>query len=241
MSENIFKNLKSFTFFKFCSGLFISKYSTFLAFKFPNKKYSTIEINKKVNVFELLKPIEIQHSLIIKTILDPKGDHGCGHKFLELFFEEFELTKEIEVSDNWEVTAEKERYDIRIRNIDDTKIIIIENKSNWAKDQENQIYRYWYDGIYSKQKEIGEKELFSRIFYLIPDYRQPTLQSISRPKNDDRYKDGDNEVPKELIKIVYFYEHIVNWLEECIIHIKEKDNNNEFYYFLTQYRDFWRL
>jgi hypothetical protein len=202
-------------------------------------KYSSLCFIKKVNVFEQLEPIEPKHSLVLSTILDPKGSHGYGNIFLKQFFKAFPL-EPMKMLDNeiWEVTAEKERFDIRIRNINNTKIIIIENKSNWAKDQENQLYRYWYNGIYLMQQQYRNINvpIYSRILYLSPsDYKQPTMQSISRPADWDR--NLPDKVPSEIIKTVYYNEHVVNWLNLCVNAIGK---GNDFSFYLSQYMDFWR-
>jgi hypothetical protein len=204
------------------------------------KRYSDIKISKRLNIFEQLKPSETKHSLILSNLLNPKGNHGCGDLFLKIFFEVFPLDPiKISSNDIWEVTAEKERFDIRIRNTNSTKIIIIENKSNWADDKENQLYRYWYKGIYLAQLkyENGGIPFFSRMLYLSPsDYQQPSEQSILRPP--DLPKDLPDKVPPGTIKIVYFNEHIVKWLDLCLNELNEQ---HEIYYYLNQYRDYWRL
>jgi hypothetical protein len=202
-------------------------------------KYSSIRYIEKINIFEQLDPKEPKHSLIISSILDPKGKHGYGNLFLKLFFKIFPL-EPMNISDDdiWEVTAEKERFDIRIRNINNTKIIIIENKSNWAIDQDNQLYRYWYNGIYLMQRQYEQVNIpvFSKILYLSPsDYKQPTIQSISRPNDWD--KNLPEKLPVDIIKIVYFKEHMVDWLNLCISSVNKKDDIS---FYLSQYKEFWR-
>jgi hypothetical protein len=138
----------------------------------------------------------------------------------------------------WTVTAEKEHYDIRIKNQDNGKIIIIENKSNNAQDQQNQLYRYWFHGIYTPQlnRALNGLECFARIIYLSPaDYKQPEEQSFSRPDYMD--KNLPEKVPRELITTEFFNDKIVKWLELCI---KAVYNDMNVYHYLNQYKDFWR-
>jgi hypothetical protein len=239
--------------FNFSPINFLSKYSTFRDTRafFLQKyhirvnpiiiklKFKTIKITEKINIFAQLSPSEPKHSFILSNLLNPKGNHGYGNSFLNLFFKVFPITPiSISPDDIWEVTAEKERFDIRIRNINNTKIIIIENKSNWANDQDNQIYRYWYNGIYSMQINFRKFGLpvYSKIFYLSPsDYKQPSEQSISRPIDYD--KNLPEKIPSDIMDVVYFNDHIIRWLNLCINIVEYK---SEMYYYLLQYRDFWR-
>ena len=226
--------------FKFQRKYFFNKYSEInTEIKFLSLKYSNLIFLKSINVFKQLKPSELNHSIILANLLNPKGNHLQGKLFLESFLKII-TTPDIYVpsDDIWEVTAEKDRYDIRIKNIDNTKIIIIENKSNWAKDQDNQLYRYWYYGIYLLQQyyEKLNKPLFSKIIYLSPsDYKPPTQQSISRPT------DWDNNLPEfippNLITTIFFNEHIVKWLDLCLDSLSK---DTDIYFYIKQYRDFWR-
>jgi hypothetical protein len=138
----------------------------------------------------------------------------------------------------WTVTAEKERYDIRVKNQDNSKIIIIENKSNNAGDTANQLYRYWFHGIYTPQfnrNAVGLK-CFAKIIYLSPsDYKQPEAQSFLRPNGMD--KKLPEKIPEGMVETVFFNDQIIKWLDLCIGAV---DSNSGVYYYLAQYKDFWR-
>jgi hypothetical protein len=196
-------------------------------------------LTETLNYINQLNPTEPQHSLILGGILDPSGKHGCDKLFLKEFFKcvlsdtEFYFDED----EKWFVSIESERFDIRIKNETNTKIIIIENKSNWAADQPNQLYRYWLNGIYNVQKRLPSMyHPVSKILYLSPSYgKYYEEQSVTRPNNDDSLP---SKVPEDIIKIIYFKVEIVNWLENCMNVVK--NIKPEIYYYLKQYKDYWR-
>ncbi len=90
------------------------------------------------------------HSAFIAELLNPKGSHGMGDKFLKAFLEL--IDKDEEFIDSSKVSKDMvERYvgrkteteggriDIIVE--DGTNALIIENKI-YARDQENQLLRY---------------------------------------------------------------------------------------------------
>ena len=103
--------------------------------KIPNvcKAHSLLSLPKiknknALNIFNKLKPSETQHSIILGGLLNPRGEHGQGDTFLQIFLLLFSIP--LENNDSWFVTVEKERFDIKISNKQKTKIIIIENKQD---------------------------------------------------------------------------------------------------------------
>jgi len=211
---------------------------------FPKLKYS-----RNLNAFKQLNPSETQHSKIICDLIAPNNQNNeDAGLFLKLFFEIVLKDNNFQNNPNdiWEVTAEKERYDIRIRNKDNSKIIIIENKSNWAEDKDNQLYRYWYFGIHKPQENIENP--YCKILYLSPsDYKPYSKQSITRPENpnDLGLIEYSSDLPmcldEKMIKTVFYQSDISQWLDACINvlenDLKKKANT---YYYLLQYKDFWR-
>jgi hypothetical protein len=206
-------------------------------------KIETPEYTRMINVFKQLRPTETQHSRIICDLINP-NNHLIDYskQFLELFFEcvlgDRQLFfKKDGKSDQWDVAAEEGKYDIWIHNKDYSKIIIIENKANGANDQPNQLYRYWYHGMYllQKDKDIGEK--YGKILYLSPSkFKMYDKQSITKP-DYIKERELDNQLDEEIIQPVFFNEEILAWLEKCIGVV---DNKDSLYYYLLQYRDFWR-
>jgi hypothetical protein len=211
----------------------------------PKKDKINIHLPKftpqySLNFLKQLEPSEPQHSLIIGDLLGQNGKHGYGDLFLKEFFNLIVNDDKIsyESDEKWDVSVEKERYDIRIRNRNNTKIVIIENKSNWADDQPNQLYRYWLNGIYSAQFNLMKYQIpyAAKIIYLSPSFeKRYTEQSITRPYDVDI--NFPLKVPEEIIKIVFFKEEIVSWLKKCQSLV---ENTSEMYFYIKQYLDFWR-
>jgi hypothetical protein len=203
-------------------------------------KIETPEYTRMINVFKQLRLSETEHSRIICDLINPNNHLiDYGKQFLELFFkyvlhdDEFKYNEK----DQWEVVAEEGRYDIWIRSKDNSKIIIIENKANGANDQPNQLYRYWYHGIHWLQKDMDDKNKYGKILYLSPSkFKIYDKQSITKP---DYIKERElyNQLDEEIIQPVFFNKEILLWLEECMKIVENKDS---LYYYLLQYRDFWR-
>jgi hypothetical protein len=206
------------------------------------KKYTHISFPKidkpvGINFFQQVYPSETQHSMILGELLSPNGQHNRGYTFLELFFKNVIKDIPFNNKDTWIVTVEKERYDIRIRNLDNSTIIILENKSNQAGDQPNQLYRYWYHGIYGIQNKIkANKTKYGKILYISPRYgKEPDDQTQLPPKE---LLDLNLVIPNNVISTIYFQKGIDKWLEECLnVVVKDSD----IFYYLKQYKDFWRF
>ena len=196
--------------------------------------YPSFLKSDELNIFNQVAPSEPIHSKIISELLNPNGRHGFGNLFLSIFFKCLDIA--FENNNRWEVTAEKERFDIRIRNSDNTCIIIIENKSNWAEDQPNQIYRYWYYGIYLPQLRISNSGIKTNnyIYYLSPnDYKVPSENSLQRPNYFDK---GLPDVVPTDVNIIFFNNEIRIWLSECLLRINQNTNT---YFYIKQYLSFW--
>jgi hypothetical protein len=210
------------------------------------KPLPIIKIKKGLNIFTQLDPSETQHSRILHSLLDTKGKHGCGKLFLGLFFEYVIDDENFQYGgDEWVVTVETGRYDVSIRNKKGTKIVIIENKSNYAEDQKNQLYRYWFRGIYlpqCKNEKRGEGDCFYKILYVSPSRDKSwDEQSISRPEEEGerskKYPPEYDKVPESVLKLVIYKEKIADWLSACMVELPE---NCDMYYYLKQYKEFWR-
>lgn len=154
------------------------------------------------NVFEILnlQASEVRlHSSLIAEFLNPKGIHGQGTLFLNLFLQQFHLENfEIESAFvevekhigiiNLEYT-EGGRIDIEISN-NKKQNIFIENKI-YASDQKNQLLRYYnYDNN-------------ATLMYLTLEGTLPSNESIS-----------DKLTSKDYACISYKTD-IINWFEEC--------------------------
>lgn len=195
------------------------------------------------SIFELLRLCglrfsEPNHSRIIKFLLEPNELHGQGNLFLYLFLKKLgiQVSDNIE-KENWNVVAEQGRIDILLQRGCPLSVIIIENKSNWAEDQPNQLYRYWYNAIYSKTNQVEEsyyKEMKSyyRIVYLVPnENKNPSLQTLMRP--DDWADDLPLFVPLK-VDVYTFSSFIFEWLEDCKQALSKE--NHALKEFLKQYQ-----
>lgn len=154
------------------------------------------------NVFRVIELTSDEvrlHSKFLAELLNPKGSHGQGSKFLDLFIQQFDI-KNVD-SETSKVDVEKYignktkdtggRIDILI---EDSKqnAIIIENKI-YASDQENQLKRYSnYKRNYNKL-----------IFYLNLDGSDPSENSYQDLEKDKHFK------------IISYEYDILNWLENC--------------------------
>ena len=119
------------------------------------------------------------HSRLIANLLNPYGTHGQKHLFLNIFLDMLEIERNND-SDHWTVTAETGRIDILLKRDNPHSVIIIENKSNYAIDQDNQMYRYWHQEIYQAMKSrnlpddyiLTPSPKFYQLIYLSPDLRK---------------------------------------------------------------------
>lgn len=161
------------------------------------KKY---ERKKDFNVFEAIRfrSQEVMHSKFIATLLDPKGQHKMGIKFLEKFLERIKYsgfdTNNVKV---WPERPAKRRWiDITVENND--TIFIIENKI-WAEDQPQQLEDY-YKFCFDENK--WEKV---EVFFLTPYGHKPSEGSIGEKIKIDNVK----------VKLISYEKHVIPWIFEC--------------------------
>lgn len=176
---------------------------------------------------------ETKHSQILGFFLNPRENHGQGGLFLKLFLKKlgFDITA-FEPND-WTVEVEqrsngRDQIDILVQSHRLGISIAIENKSNGAKDQWHQLYRYWESAIYNFHNGDKEKALdpkHSRVVYL-PQWGIPSEQTRTRPKD---YKES---YPEKLaleeqggiISCWTYYNHIVKWLNSCVEAMGRENN-----------------
>lgn len=162
------------------------------------------------NIFDIITDKwkrENLHSEILRFLLEN----------YEVFFNNFlEL---INIKDkkeylNAEITNEEARIDILIKS--EKKAIIVENKINWAPDQNEQLAKYY--------KKVKEKKEVEKIVYIAP----------SKDKNPDAQTFGEyeKEIKDRLEKIISFdgsEDDLVSCLEKSRDKLKEnleKTKNN---------------
>lgn len=185
------------------------------------ERMSNTKMGKYVNVFSLWNEFsgisEPIHSRILHFFLSDNPMHGQGKLFLSAFLEYIGFEKD-EGNEEWIITAEEGRVDVLLRRQNPLGAVIIENKSNWAGDQPNQLYRYWYENIH-KRKEDSDTDYYSKhpeykIVYLVPD-KAKHINSNSTSRPIDFPEDLPKELPMEL-KVMTFHEDIPKWLGECM-------------------------
>lgn len=168
---------------------------------------------------------ETKHSQILGFFLNPRENHGQGGLFLKLFLEKLGFETNNFNPKDWTVDVEqrsngRDQIDILIQSRQLGISIAIENKSNGAKDQSHQLYRYWDSAIYNFHNRDKEKALnpkYSRIVYL-PQWGLPSEQTRKRIEG---YKEPypeklTFEEQGGIISCWTYYTHIVEWLNKCI-------------------------
>jgi hypothetical protein len=187
---------------------------------------------------------ETTHSFLLASLLDRKGNHGQGDLFLKLFLQKFEI--ECFENDQWIVTAEKGRIDILLKRKHPKSVVIIENKSNNAVDQDCQLYRYWFREMYLPNKDLPfdhtlKDRAHYRIFYLSRDQRKiPQSYSLKKPQdlNLSFYPSLPEELKEEDIQKIFFTNEITDWLKDCLKEIEPE--NHRLREYIMQYIEIWK-
>jgi hypothetical protein len=161
-----------------------------LSFKWLNEvekskiEHKTFQKNtsSNLNIFNFFQINEVKHSELLAFLLNPYDIHGQDDLFLKLFLNYIGI-KPI-LNEKWRVQCEIDRVDIMLICNNPFSRIIIENKSNYANDQPNQLYRYWFYQIYNSTSIENSNILKERIriFYLTPHEEKNYVDdSITRP------------------------------------------------------------
>lgn len=183
------------------------------------------------------------HSRILHFLLSDDDLHGQGNLFQQELLKQLNIEKP-EVG-QWFSGAELDRVDVRLVRQEPHSVVIIENKSNWAGDQPNQLYRYWYSNIHRCTEDClpsyYENNGRYRIIYLVPkDIKQLSEQSLLKPLrnwfydlSDDEYESLPDKLP--IAPIVWSFDvQIDQWLQRCeeLLNVKNTPLRN----FIKQYR-----
>jgi hypothetical protein len=188
------------------------------------------------NILKMFDICETMHSQLLKLLLNSNESHGQGKLFFTIFLEELGIKAPDQ--GQWKVTVEEGKIDILLRRNDPLSIVVIENKSNWAYDQPNQLYRYWHKTIYHATKQI-ELDFYNRnkdsfqIIYLTPNSNKHySSQTTTKPA--DLPDNLPIKIPME-IKSLSFDEFIFEWLSKCIVRVHEENYRMKEY--LKQYQE----
>lgn len=227
---------------------YISAFEDVLA-AFKSIKEEAIEYNRKTScdfnpLKQFVKDNEITHSKILSYLLNPYAEHGQKDLFLRPFL------KTIGIADpekgDWVVTAERERIDILLKRREPISVVVIENKSNGAGDQPNQLYRYWHKEMFRNPEYQDDKTEYFKIVYLPgDDSKTPCENSLEKPQDSSGYdlivtkKEHDKLPPKIPFDYTYltFEDNIVDILKECTKQLPEK--NHRLREFVEQYLEIW--
>lgn len=164
--------------------------------------------------------LENFHSDIIASLLNPHAPHTQSTTFLFLFIDYLNVFHALNINSeeftNAEVTREKGRLDIWIKDATSRKSIIIENKINNAVDMDNQIGRY-----YEYVKTINKYSVEAIVYITIDGTKKapPAAGSINQLiKNVEAYTNQSSDL-------------VNGWLEKCLKAANNPDSSS----FLYQY------
>ncbi|MDZ4809265.1 MAG: PD-(D/E)XK nuclease family protein [Bacteroidota bacterium] len=215
---------------------------------FSDKGILIDEKNKKtsylLNSLRYFEIGETMHSFLISNLLNPAAEHGQGKLFLNSFLSMIGI--ETTENDLWVVTSESRRIDILIKRKYPHSVVIIENKSNYAGDQENQLYRYWFQEMFQPNDDKAcdytlKNKKYYKIVYLSPnDKKIPDTNSLMRPNWEwlsKKYPELPCKLKDSDIQKINFNTHIVEWLQSCLIHLKENHRLREY---IMQYIELWK-
>ena len=185
---------------------------------------------------------ETIHSRLIHFLLYPDALHGQDRRYLNIFLKLLGISNPFDGI--WTITAEKGRVDIRLTRNNPRSVILIENKSNWAVDQNNQLYRYWFQNIHRCREDCLPDYYLNkdyRIIYLVPNKEKTISEnSLSKPQKvwfglNDEYDRLPDHIPISPI-IWTFDNEFSKWLELCIKATPE--GNYPIRSYLSQYMDY---
>lgn len=194
------------------------------------------------NMLSLFSIGETQHSFLLAHFLNPNAEHGQGHLFLNEFLDLLKIER-LSENENWIVTSEKGRIDVLLKRVQPHSVIVIENKSNYAGDQNNQLYRYWYQEIYRTISErhlpndyiLNPPERYYQLLYLSPEHwKIPTTNTLSKPT--EWGDDLPNEIPLKA-KHILFSDFICKWLQISLDKIPK--DNHRIREYVKQYIEYW--
>ncbi len=208
--------------------------------KVNEERENDIKNGKYVNVFSLWNDIsgitEPIHSRILQFFLSTNPMHGQGKLFLLLFLKRLGI--DAYEKDEWITTAEIGRVDVLLKRFHPHSVVIIENKSNWAGDQPNQLYRYWFQNIHRNENDCYpsyyEKHSEYKIVYLVPN-EYKSLSDFSLKKPLDYPENLPDILPIKPI-IFSFNKEIYDWLTECAMSLPSE--NTPLFNMISQYKEY---
>ena len=204
------------------------------------ERQKNIQSGKYVNVFSLWNNFsgisEPIHSRILQFFLSANPMHGQGNKFIHLFLKRIGV--KFDEGDEWYSTAEIGRVDVMLKRFHPRSVVIIENKSNWAVDQPNQLYRYWYENIHhcfdDCFPDFYETHPEYKAVYLVPKKDKiPSDDSLQKPS--DYPTDLPDILPMKPL-VLSFDEEVATWLDDCVASLPKE--NTPLINLILQYKEY---
>ena len=191
------------------------------------------------NPFKRIPITEPTHSQLMGELLSTQGSHGQGDLFLTNFLSRIGIA---DPKGTWKVRTELHNIDICLTRIEPASVVIIENKSNWAIDQQSQLYRYWHEAIYRKHPDLDYASAATqdhfKVVYLAPnENKTPQHQSLCRPPDSAYYDAPHDHLP--LTPIIFTLDvDLPQWFNDCAAKLDE--SNERLRVFLTMYQEIWK-
>ncbi len=243
-SESLGQALESYLDFKRADAGSVGERIEAVCDQWLDAKAKCAEKNLKSGVdFKPLSLIPINetiHSKIIGEFLNPKGTHGQKDLFLQCFLNDLEVPAPEEGT--WKISIESSRVDIMLWREKPAAVVVIENKSNGAIDQPNQIYRYWHEQMYlwdKKHFSNDETRRSFRIIYMPADGgSKPADHSTIRPGNWSEMINPEEKVPLPCQQ--YPLNKLMNlWQHQLIDTGKIPSENQRVHTFFQFYKELW--
>jgi hypothetical protein len=204
------------------------------------QKFHADQILRNQNAGHLFNPLhffpigEIKHSELLGYLLKPNAGHGQGCRLLNSFLERLGVPSPGE--GQWIATIETGRIDIMLRRSNPRSIIVIENKSHSAVDQQHQLYRYWHHHIYCRYPELnysdpGTHRAFQIIYLPGSPGKVPESHSTLRPLYLSQNPHAALPITPKLLS---FRKEIADWLEETAKEVPDQNLR------LRTYLEFYR-
>jgi len=181
---------------------------------------------------------------MLAYLLNPHAAHGQKDLFLQAFL------RIIGIADSekgeWTITAEVGRVDILLKRREPNSLVIIENKSNGADDQPNQLYRYWHKVMHRNPEYRDDKTDYYKIIYLpADDSKSPDKNSLEKPAHNSEYDvwvspEEHTALPDKLplkYDLMTFKRSIVDMLNACVEKLPKE--NQRLREFVKQYLEIW--
>lgn len=199
----------------------------------------TQERNEKIkeklltfNIFDIcgISYDEVKVCRFLFELLNPKGRHLQGIKYLKLFFKEVLKYKLLPTDDELrnaivmreEYITNERRIDISILlNMNNIRYYIPVEVKIYAGDQEDQCY-YYYQHSLKMNKNETEK---SFVYYLTPYGKYPSLYSTKKFKPD--INDNGEVISCKEVRLISFNDEIYKWIKECIKNTNINDKNSD--------------